>query len=189
MNIGKSSLSKLIFMALCCDIGILSRKLISPGANLVTEILHIPGGIATSFSLMFVIVGAVLCRMKFGATLMCAVQSLIALCLGTTGSMGALAPIGYIVPGIVIDMCILLLERTKLHDTERIMFTNALAGICAALCANAITFRLLGPPLWLYLAVAFTSGIISGLLGALLIKKLCKFCRFENTKGQAKKDE
>ena len=47
------NLRQLIFMALCCDLGLFAKKLILPAANLVTDVLHIPGGIGTSFSLLF----------------------------------------------------------------------------------------------------------------------------------------
>ena len=44
----KSNLKTLMFMALCCDLGLLAKKLISPAANVITNFLHIPGGIATA---------------------------------------------------------------------------------------------------------------------------------------------
>ena len=100
----KTDLRSLIFMALCCDLGLFAKKLISPAANFITEFLHIPGGIATSFSLMFLVIAAALMPFPLCATVMGVVQSLLALCFGMTGSMGALAPIGYILPGIVIDL-------------------------------------------------------------------------------------
>ena len=90
----KLSLKKLIFMTLCLDMGIVLKKLLGPGANVFTDLLRIPGGIGTSFSLMFILVGAVLCDVPFGVTLMCVIQSLVALCLGSVGSMGLLAPLG-----------------------------------------------------------------------------------------------
>lgn len=43
MNIKKINLTSLIFMALCCDMGIIAKKLIAPAANVITEYLHIPG--------------------------------------------------------------------------------------------------------------------------------------------------
>ena len=95
-------------MALCCDLGLFAKKLISPAANVITESLHIPGGIATVFSLMFLVIAASVVSMPGCATIMSVVQSVIALCFGMTGSMGLLAPIGYIIPGIVIDLVMFL---------------------------------------------------------------------------------
>lgn len=45
-------LKKYIFMAICCDLGLFSKRLIAPVANIITDALHIPGGIGTSFSLI-----------------------------------------------------------------------------------------------------------------------------------------
>ena len=54
----QSRLSKLNFMALCCVLGLFTKKLINPLANVITEALHIPGGISTGFSIMFLVVAA-----------------------------------------------------------------------------------------------------------------------------------
>ena len=172
MNNGKVNLSKLIFMALCCDMGIVLKKLISPAQNVITQALHIPGGIGASVSLMFVIAGAIVCDVPGCATLMCITQSLIALTLGTSGSMGAMAPLGYIVPGIAIDILLYVMRRCRISRVESFMIVNALAGTVAALAANIITFRLSGPPLWLYTSVAFGSGAVCGLLGARLVNRI-----------------
>ena len=44
----KDKLRRLIIMALCCDIGLFSKRLIAPAANVITDALHIPGGIGTA---------------------------------------------------------------------------------------------------------------------------------------------
>lgn len=166
----KSRLTRLIFMALCCDLGLFTKKLMAPAANIITDSLHIPGGITTAFSLMFLVI-AVALMPKFGAgTLMGAVQSGIALALGMVGSMGALSPIGYILPGLVIDLVFLLGKKLKLE--HRMLIANALAGMTASLAANLIVFRLRGVVLLLYLSVALTCGAICGLLGSWVTKKL-----------------
>lgn len=65
---------------------------------------HIPGGVGTSFSLMFLVVAAALIPIFGVATVMGAVQSVLALVFGMVGSMGALSAVGYVVPGLVIDI-------------------------------------------------------------------------------------
>ena len=83
-----SKLRRMIFMALCCDLGIFIKRFISPLTNILTDSLHIPGGIATAFSLMFLVI-AVSLMPRFGnGTIMGAVQSAIALAMGMVGSMG-----------------------------------------------------------------------------------------------------
>ena len=91
------SLRNLLFLTLCCDLGLFSKRLIAPAANILTDFLRIPGGIGTSFSLMFLVVAAELVPIFGCATLMSVIQSMIALSLGMVGSMGILSPIGYIV--------------------------------------------------------------------------------------------
>ena len=96
------SLRNLLFLTICCDLGLFSKRLIAPAANILTDFMRIPGGIGTSFSLMFIVVAAELVPIFGCATLMSIIQSMIALSLGMVGSMGILSPIGYIVPGIVV---------------------------------------------------------------------------------------
>lgn len=172
MNKNKISLQQLIFMALCCDIGMFSKKLIAPATNMITDALHIPGGIGTSFSIMFVVMGASICNITGCAIIMCIVQSALAVFLGSVGSMGILTPIGYIVPGIIIEISLFLLKRFRLISNNAIAITNALAGASAALCANVIVFGLKGLVLMLYVSVSFTSGLLFGYLGAAMLNRL-----------------
>ena len=85
------SLRNLLFLTLCCDLGLFSKRLIAPAANILTDFLRIPGGIGTSFSLMFLVVAAELVPIFGCATLMSIIQSMIALSLGMVGSMGPAA--------------------------------------------------------------------------------------------------
>lgn len=159
-------------MALCCDLGIFAKKLIVPAANILTDSLHIPGGIGTSFSIMFLVIAAAFVP-RFGAgTLMGAVQSGIALSMGTVGSMGALAPIGYILPGLAIDCVMFLARRLNVGRGESMVISNALASVMACLTANLIVFRLQGVVLCLYICVSLLSGTLCGTVAAAAAKKL-----------------
>lgn len=159
-------------MALCCDLGIFAKKLIVPAANILTDSLHIPGGIGTSFSLMFIVIAAVFVPRFGAATLMGAVQSGIALCMGTVGSMGALAPVGYILPAFVIDCVLYVGRKIKLGTAESMVLANAAAAIMACLAANMIVFRLQGIVLALYACVSALSGSVCGILGHSAAEKL-----------------
>lgn len=161
-------LRRLVFLALCCDLGLCAKRLISPMTNAITGALHIPGGIGTSFSLMFLVVAAGLVP-RFGcAALMGAVQSLLAISFGMVGSMGALSSIGYIVPGIVIDCVLLAARKTGRDGQGGALIANMLAAAAACLTANVIVFRLGGVALLLYLSVSLTTGAICGLLAGKL---------------------
>lgn len=181
-------LRTLIFLALCCDLGLFSKRLISPAANLITDFLHIPGGIGTSLSLMFLVVAAVMTE-RFGcAAIMSIVQSALALAFGMVGSMGALSIIGYIVPGFGIDILLFVTRKSPLSRRERVVLANTVAAPCAALTANFIVFRLQGAALLLYLCVSVTSGAIFGLLGAELVRRLVPIfgVEFQKTQGRGR---
>ena len=167
-----SKLHMLIFMALCCSLGLFVKKLVNPLANVVTEALHIPGGISTGFSIMFLVVAAEIVRMKHSGMMMGAVQGFLALALGRIGSMGILAPLGYFVPGMAIDVVYFLQRYLKLTRTERMVLANALAAMMASVTANIVVFHLSGPVLLLYLCVSLTSGSIYGFLGSLIVVRL-----------------
>ena len=166
------SLRNLLFLTLCCDLGLFSKRLIAPAANILTDFLRIPGGIGTSFSLMFLVVAAELVPIFGCATLMSIIQSMIALSLGMVDSMGILSPIGYIVPGIVIDLLFLLSRKTGLGTDLALTLANMLGAASASLAANLIVFHLPGVPLALYIVVALISGAVCGTFAGVLVKRL-----------------
>lgn len=171
----KIRLNHMIFMAICCDLGLVVKKIISPVTNVITESLHIPGGIATAFSLMFLIVAASAVRVFGCATLMSVVQSLLSLSFGMVGSMGALAPIGYILPGITIDLCLYFTCRNNPSLTSGILLSSVASSVCAALTANVIVFHLRGIVLLIYTLVSATSGAICSLIATTLVERLAPY--------------
>lgn len=180
----RTRLRALIFLALCCDLGLFSKRIIAPIANIITGSLHIPGGIGTSFSLMFLVIAAMLIP-RFGcATVMGAVQSVLAIAMGMVGSMGILTPIGYIVPGIIIDCVVYVSGKMHWEALTTAVLANMLAAAAAGFTANMIVFRLRGIPMLLYIAVALTSGAVCGALASNLAKRLSPIIKFETQKRE-----
>ena len=179
------TLRQCVFMAICCDLGLFSKRLISPITNILTDALHIPGGISTGFSLMFIILAALVCDVFGSATIMCAIQSGIALALGMVGSMGILAPLGYIIPGIIIDLIMLFCKRMLISKIIMTICANALGAVMAALTANIIAMHLRGATLWLYLMVAMISGAVCGILGHEIACRLLPAINVISAKGDA----
>ena len=169
-------------MALCCLMGLLTKKLINPLANVITESLHIPGGISTGFSIMFLIIAAELIRLPRCGVMMGTVQGLLALIMGRVGSMGLLSPIGYVMPGLAIDLVYYLCRSPMFSRTDRMVLANGLAAVVASLTANLIVFHLQGAVLWLYLSVSATCGSFYGLLGSTIAARL------SNVYGQYQKN-
>ena len=184
-----SKLAMLNFMALCCVLGMFTKKLINPFANIITEALHIPGGISTGFSIMFLVIATEVVKGQHSdirddtickcATLMGIVQGFLSLALGRVGSMGIFMPIGFIIPGMSIDFIYSLQKYIKFSRTERMVFANALAAIMASVTANVIVFHLKGSVLGLYLCVSGVSGIIYGYFGSSIASRLRSICRYE----------
>ena len=165
-------LRRLLFWAFCCDLGLFAKRLIAPAANLITGALHIPGGIGTSFSLLFLVIGScVIPRFGSGA-LMGLVQSALAVFFGMTGSMGILAPVGYIVPGLIVDIVLWAGRKSHLEKVTTCCLANMLSSAAAALTANIIVFRLRGIVLALYVAVSLFTGAICGLAAAKAVRHL-----------------
>ena len=165
-------LRNLIFLTLCCDLGLFGKRLIAPVANIITDSLHIPGGIGTSFSLMFLVIAAFLIRGRGCATIMGVVQSALALSMGMVGSMGALSPIGYIMPGIAIDGMVYLSRKFHWNVGVSMVVANMVAAATASLVANLIVFNLRGTVLGLYVCVGLLSGALFGYLGSILEERL-----------------
>lgn len=165
-------LQQLLFWALCCDLGLFAKKLIAPAANLITDALHIPGGIGTSFSLLFLVIGGCVVPHFGSGALMGLVQSVLAVLFGMTGSMGILAPIGYIIPGLIIDIVLWVGRKSHLEKQFSCCLANMLSAAAAALTANIIVFRLRGIVLALYVAVSLFTGAISGLAAGKVAKRL-----------------
>ena len=172
LNPKRFSLRAWLFMALCCDLGLFSKKLISPAANIITGFLHIPGGVATSFSLMFLVIAASLMQVFGCAAFMGAVQSILALFFGMTGSMGLLAPIGYILPGLVIDLILFASRKITNRSSAGIMPAMIAASVTACLTATVLVFRLRGIVLLLYLSVSAASGSLCGILAVSMVSRL-----------------
>lgn len=101
----KVSLRQLTFLAICIALSLVTKRIISPVTNLLTDLLRIPGGGAvTSFSLMFLLVGTSGLNWRWAATAASFLQSLLALCLGFSSYQGLFMLLTYSLPGLVIDL-------------------------------------------------------------------------------------
>ena len=173
----------LILLALFADTGFAAKRLISPFANVLTDFLRVPGGIGTAFSLMFLVIGAYLIQRKGAASAMSLVQCILAMTLGMTGAMGMMSPVGYILPGIVIDLIIALCMRHNAGMLITMTSANAAGSLMAALTADFIVFRLHGTVLALYLLIALISGGICGFPATVIFRRIRPLYRREEHHG------
>ena len=82
----KATIRDLAFMAICVALSLVTKRVVSPLTNGLTDFFRIPGGsTAIGFSLAFLIVGKRLVSVPFAGTLMSTAQALLALDFGFSG--------------------------------------------------------------------------------------------------------
>ena len=166
----KVPLCHLTFLAICVALSLVTKRVISPITNLLTDFLRIPGGsAAAAFSLTFLVVGTAGLRWRWATTAAALVQSLIALSLGMSAYQGAFAILTYTLPGVVIDLARgLYPHRNKTYFS----LACAAANVAGALLTNLLVFRLGGVAFVLWLLIALGMGLFSGYLGEILFRRI-----------------
>ncbi|MBO5317876.1 MAG: hypothetical protein J6A74_05495 [Oscillospiraceae bacterium] len=172
----KVPLCHLVFLAICVALSLVTKRVISPITNLLTDFIRIPGGgAATAFSLMFFVIGTGGVGWRWATTAAGFVQSLIAMALGMSAYQGAFAILTYTLPGVVID----LFRRFYPHrNTAYFSLSCASANTAGALLTNLLVFRLEGIAFLLWMLIACTMGVFAGFLGGILFKRIEKIPEF-----------
>ena len=168
----KIPLRHLIFLAICVALSLVTKRVISPITNLLTDFLRIPGGgAATAFSLMFLVVGTSSLRWSWATAAAGLVQSLIALSMGMSAYQGAFALLTYTLPGVVIDLFRRIYPR---RDKSYFVLSCASANTAGALLTNVLVFRLEGIAFLLWMLIACAVGMFGGLLGEMLFRRIMR---------------
>ena len=172
----KIPLRHLIFLAICIALSLVTKRVISPITNLLTDFIRIPGGgAATAFSLMFLVVGTGRIPWGWAATAAGFVQSLIALAFGMSAYQGGFAILTYTLPGLVID---LFRKIYPARDTAYFLLACAAANTAGAALTNVLVFKLGGIAFALWMLVACTMGLLGGFLGGLVFTRIEKTIHF-----------
>ena len=164
---------QLVIMAFCVILGLITKRIISPVTNVLTDFFRIPGGSAAAgFSLAFLVIGRELVPgFRGAATMMGLIQGILALMLGFSGYQGALAILTYTLPGLVIDLTAHVMKK---RDLIYFMSASVLACIGSALLTSALVFHLAGVLLLMWLLMAACSGLAGGLCAMLLHYRIQK---------------
>ncbi|MBQ4641103.1 MAG: hypothetical protein IJB47_00595 [Oscillospiraceae bacterium] len=175
----KIPLSHLIFLAICIALSLVTKRVISPITNLLTDFLRVPGGgAATAFSLMFLVIATSSIQWPLATAAAGFVQSLLALSMGMGAYQGAFAILTYTLPGLVIDLFRKFYPR---RDNAYFSLSCGAANTTGALLTNLLVFRLEGISFLLWMLIACVIGLLGGLLGGLLfhrIERIPEFRRF-----------
>lgn len=182
--INRFSLYDLVIIALLAALGIASKPIIVPLSHIITGPLFIPGGVAAGgFYMMWLILGMGITGKRGTATLIGLVQSMVVLGSGVFGYHGALSIISYTIPGIAIDLGLLLI-RHRVCCLFCAFIAGILANVSGSFLVNLIYFRLPLVPLLLSLSVAALSGGLGGLLAYQILRKIRPF--IQNKGGLAR---
>ena len=171
---------QLTLMAFCLLLGLLTKRIISPVTNVLTDFFRIPGGsAAVGFSLAFLVIGREAVPFFGSATLMGLIQGLLALAMGMSGYQGPLAVFTYTLPGLIIDCSALVMKNRGL---PYFLCASVLSCIGSALLSNILVFHLTGAAQALWLLLAACSGLIGGSCAYLLHSRVKKFVILEGRK-------
>lgn len=169
-------LAHLTFLAICIALSLVTKRVISPITNLLTDFIRIPGGGAsTAFSLMFLVIATARLRWNWATTAAGFVQSLIALGLGMSAYHGFFAILTYTIPGLVIDLFRMFYPR---RDKAYFALSCGAANTAGALLSNLLVFRLEGIAFLLWMLIACTIGLLGGLIGEMLYRRLLRIPEF-----------
>lgn len=172
----KVPLRYLTFLAICIALSLVTKRVISPVTNLLTDFIRIPGGgAAAAFSLMFLAIGTGQLKWRWATTAAAFVQSLIALALGMSAYQGAFAILTYTLPGLVIDLFRWIFPK---RDWVFFSLSCAAANTAGALLTNLLVFRLEGIAFALWMLIACVIGLLGGFLGELLYRRIEKIPEF-----------
>lgn len=168
----KIPISHLTFLAICIALSLVTKRVISPITNVLTDFIRIPGGgAATAFSLMFLAIATGGLRWRWATTAAGFVQSLIALGFGMSAYQGFFAILTYTLPGVVIDLFRWFYPG---RDKAYFSLSCAAANTAGALLTNILVFRLEGIAFLLWMLIACTIGLLGGLIGEMLYRRLLR---------------
>ena len=177
MNKKSEDLRHLIFLATCITLSLVTKRFISPITNILTDFLRIPGGgAAAAFSLMFLIVGTYNFRWRWAATYAGFAQGVIALCLGMSSYQGLFALLTYTAPCVVIDLFRMFYPN---KDSNYFCLACAAANMAGALLTNLLVFRLRSLAFVLWMLVSCIFGLLGGMIGSELSKRIESIPKFK----------
>lgn len=166
------SVFQLILIALMATLGMATKPVIGPLIHIITGPLYIPGGaIAGGFYMMWIVLGVGIINKVGVATLIGLVQAIMVLSLGSFGNHGIMSLLTYIIPGIAVDLFLILIRYRDIN-LGILFLSGMVANISGTFLVNIMFFRLPLVPLVLTLSSAALSGGLGGVIAYTIINKL-----------------
>ena len=169
------SVKDLILIAAMSTLGLAVKAVIAPLIQLASASLFIPGGaLGGGLYMMWLVLAAGITGKRGAATLTGVVQAILVILTGVGGSHGILSLVSYTLPGIAIDIW-LLISRHRICCLPCSFVSCVLANLCGTFAVNLIFFLLPAIPLLLSLTAAAFSGGAGGVLSWYLLSALKRF--------------
>ncbi|TEB07043.1 hypothetical protein Psch_00584 [Pelotomaculum schinkii] len=173
----KFSLYDLIVIAMMSALGIATKPIIVPLAQIITGPLFIPSGaVAGGFYMLWLVLGFGITGKRGTMTLIGLVQAILVMATGIVGSHGVLSLVTYTMPGILADLGLLLIGH-RVCCFPCAFLAGLLCNIAGTIMVNFVYFRLPVAPLVLSLSAAALSGGLGGLVAFKILQQLWKFQR------------
>lgn len=173
--LARFSMRDLIIIAAMAAIGIAIKPVATNLVHIVSTPLMIPGGaLAGGLYMMWLVVAMGITGKRGSATLVGIVQAIIVIIAPVTGSHGIISLVSYTMPGIVIDIALLLIGH-RVCCLPCTFLAGILANLTGTVIVNLIFFQLPLVPLLLTLVVAAFSGGLGGILSWQVLKALGKY--------------
>ncbi len=165
-------LSDYIILAMLAAMGIASKVIAVPLAQVVTGPLFIPGGVlAGGFFMMFLILGTALTGKLGAAFLVSLIQAALVAITGTFGSHGVASLFTYTFPGLMVELWFLISKHRGCCPV--CCFVGGMvANVAGTIAVNWAIFRLPFIPLMLSITVAALSGGLGGLVASSIARNL-----------------
>ena len=165
----------LVVMAVMAALGIAVKPVVVPLAHLICGPLMIPGGaLAGGLYMMWLAVGYGIVKNPGAAAAIALIQAFLVLFTGIAGSHGIMSLFTYLLPGIVMDLVLLLMGH-RLCCGSCAVAAGAAANVTGTVCVNVVFFQAPGLYLLLMLSIALLSGGAGGLLAWELLKLMEKY--------------
>ncbi len=164
INLKRFSVFELVVMALLASIGLAAKPVVVPLAHMITVPLGIPGGaIAGGLYMFWIVLAGGLVKKRGAATITAFTQAIIVMVTGLMGSHGLLSIITYTLPGLIIDIYLIVFRRHLSTSTD-FFVAGILANMAGAYMTILVFFRLPLIPMLTSLSAAIFSGGIGGLI-------------------------
>ena len=169
------SVKEMVIISAMAALGLAIKAVVTPLIQLASAPLFIPGGaLGGGLYMMWLVIAAGITGRRGAATLTALVQALLVILTGIGGSHGILSLVSYTMPGLAIDLW-LLISRHRVCCLPCAFVSCILANLCGTIAVNLIFFRLPTIPLLLSLTAAAFSGGAGGVLSWRLLEALRKF--------------